>query len=392
MPHLKKLAFIPALIGAIVLTNGCGGDSHHYESLNAQISGRAMKGILANADCIVTTMTGVELFNSTSGDEPCTNDNGRYNITLTAEDTSQLIHPIQVEIQARSTETTYKCDIPDGCEGKTFGQSVPITDTTFSLKSIVPSIRHNSTQTVSRINVTPFTNMAASRARALSSTPSADQVDLALRETAGVLNNILGIESDEDTFDGNFFQLDVADITDPVNDDLDDSDSKLGTLLSLASASVIGLVDSNSSTNNSVSKVVSNLAAAFEDGKINVNSTAANIDAAEQTATGIDLTSIVTQIEETVTEITNAYTATGGSNASQLISKLNSNLSGGESSDSTVLTSVTNAVTATRVAKENVVDADNDPTEPEVVPPDGESDDDDDDATGGSGSSGGGSL
>lgn len=386
MSHFKKLAFIPALIGATVLTNGCGGDSHSYESLDAQLSGRAMKGVLANADCIVSLASGTELYSSVDQDTACTNDNGRYSITLSYDDTSQLDEPISVRLQARSTGTTYKCDLPDGCEGQSFGSAVPLSDTSFSLRAYVPTV---STTTANVANLSAWTTMAATRAESLTTIATRSSIDQSYREVAGVLNNILGIESDTDRFDGNFFNIDLADITDPVNDDQDSSNTKLGTLLSLSSASLVGLIDTSTSTNNSLSKVVNNLSTSFEDGVINVNSTAANISPTDQSL-GIDLTKIVTEIEETVSEITTAYTnnaASLGVDASTLTSRLNTNLGGNDTTNA--ITQLETTTTNLATQKQAVADADSDPTAPTTVPPDDDSDDDDDDDTG-SGSSGSG--
>ena len=387
MSHIKKLAFIPALIGATVLTNGCGGDSHSYESLDAQLSGRAMKGVLANADCIVSLVSGDELFSSVDQDTACTNDNGRYSITLNYDNTSQLQEPISVQLQPRSTGTTYKCDFPDGCDGQLFGSDVSISDTNFSLRAYVPTI---STSSSNVANLSAWTTMAATRADSLATIATRNAIDQAYRETAGVLNNILGIENDTDRFDGNFYNIDLADITNPVNDDQNSSNTKLGTLLSLASASLVGLVDTSTSTNNSVAKVINNLSTSFEDGVINVNSTAANISPTDQSL-GIDLTKIVTEIEETVSEITTAYTnnaASLGVDASTLTSRLNTNLGGNDTTNA--ITQLETTTTNLATQKQAVADADSDPTAPTTVPPDDDSDDDDDDDDTGSGSSGSG--
>ena len=189
MKNISKFMVLPAILGTAVLIDGCGGSSSSkHKSSTVEISGRAMKGVLANADCIVSNTGGITLYSSVGEDNACTGSNGRYSITLSSTTESDLDLPVSVEIRARSTETTYKCDLPAGCEGQSFGAAVPITDATFSLKAFVPSLNRGTSSAVETVSVTPWTNIAARRVETVAGTGTitADQIEKAYGEVAGV--------------------------------------------------------------------------------------------------------------------------------------------------------------------------------------------------------------
>ncbi len=373
MSHIKKLAFIPALIGATVLTNGCGGDSHSY-SVIPVISGTVVKGVLRNADCIATDTAGNELYSSVGETSACTNSRGRYSFQLLSNPTT----PVVVTIQAR-TGTQMLCDYPSGCgNGVDFNNPLDLASD-FSLRAVVPSI--STTARTQQVNVSPWTEIATARAVSTATTLSSlttTQVQSAYTEVASVLNNVLSLEGNaNDAFDGNFFSIDLVDLANPDQDtDIDSGEERKATLLSLASASLFNLVDTAGTTNTNITSVVQNLATSFQsDGKFNVNDTAANIDLTDT----VNLASIVSGISNVAQNIQSRLSTTATTSLQSLLNV---------DDLSTELANIENEAINLAAEKEAVVDADNDPTEPQPIDTDGDDDDDDDDGSGSSGSGG----
>lgn len=368
-----KIAITGLGVAVLATSLGCNRDDPDIVGVlpneifptTATVSGRVVKGLVTDADCEFTSLvTNEVLYSSVNSSTACTDDNGRYNVTVESSDPSILNQPISVQIKVRTSGTSYVCDFPNGCDNVSFGQNVPLTDTSFSLRAYVPSVSTNDGDT-NTVTVSPWTSVAASRADTLRNSGSSisNSITQSYQETASVLNNVLALDQNPTgpQFNGSFYQLDVADITNP-NDDVNSSDANLGSMLSLASASLIGLVDSDpNATNGSITKVVNNLASAFQDGVFDVNGTASNI---EDNSLGINLASIMNNINSVVTNISGDFQTA-----------LNTNLGGG-----TALTDLGVQVQTVATQKEAVTDADNDPTAPLPI---------DQDPSGGSGGSGG---
>ncbi len=349
--RVKSIGFV-ATIGLAGLIEGCAkGDSHVLgidspSFSGATITGQAVKGLLSGADCVaLSSDLTTELYSSVGNASACTDANGAYSFQLPSNPTG----PVVVEMRARSG-TAMLCDFPDGCgSGVAFGQSLTL-DSSFRLRAVVPQIL--STATSQEVNISPWTEVAASRAIALAGTNtpiSTTNVDTANLEVAGVLNNMLGLEGATNSFDANFFTLNLVDVTSPVNDStVSAAENQLGTLMSMASASLFDLIDT--SANTSIESIVTNLANAFDDdGEFNVNDTATNINSSDN---GIDLADILTGIAEVALDLSNSTNTTIQTNLDSLLGT------------DLVLTTLQTQLTALSETKNSVTDQNNDPTAP----------------------------
>jgi len=346
--------FISAItLCAIVLLNqGCSrGDVHVRKfqqggssNLGTSLQGRAMKGALANADCIVNDTTGT-LYTSVGNSEACTDENGDFNLTLP----NTPVWPVVVTIQARAG-TTMKCDFPSGCGTTPFGQMMEVP-TDFSLRAAAPA---SSTGNALSINVTPWTEAAVARALRttngqLTNAITDADIENALGEMAGILNNLLGLEGDENAFGTDFFTTPLSDLSDP-----DSSDSKQGLLLTMLSASLIGSLSSATNLTTLITQVSDSFS---EDGKFNVNDTAANIQAAD----AVDLTSLLENLSNLADDLSSQLD-------SAQLETLNTVLNEGTDS-STALADFKQRTDELQAEKLAVADANDDPTQPVAVIP-----------------------
>jgi hypothetical protein len=336
-----------AVLSSVLGLQGCSdGDSHVSQIASpaavaaASLSGTAIKGVVANADCKVLNASQVEIFSTVGRAEPCTDANGAYDIELPTIPTG----PVILELLAR-TGTSMKCDFPAGCgNGVAFGSDVSL-GSDFSLRAVVPSVAE-----INEVNVTPWSELAVARVlqQATAGTPIvAANVQTAALEVAAVLNNLLGLEGSADAFGSDLLTISPVNLNAPTTGTAS-SETKKGSLLSLASASLFNLVG-GSFTN--IESVITGLGNAFEeDGQINVNDTATGIEADQ----GFDLASILDSIASTATGLTTVD--------STIASTLNTLLG-----STTNLTDVASEATSFSELKKAVADANADTTKPLTI-------------------------
>ncbi len=322
---------------------GCGGGDSHVKniaspvdnSVAASLVGTAVKGVIANADCVVTAADQTTvLYTSVGKTTACTDANGAYTIELDTVPTG----PVILELLAR-TGTTMKCDYPTGCGTAIFGEDVAL-GSDFSLRAIVPSV---SGTTLNQVNVTPWSELAAARAifETDGGTLVAADVQSAQLDVAAILNNLLGLEGSADAFGSDLLSIDPINLNAPTGTAT--SETKRGSLLSLASASLFSLVGGSFTD---IEAVIKGLVAAFEeDGEFNVNDSATTgLD-----GTNIDLADMLTSIASTASNL-----------PSEIATTINTLLGSG-----TTLTSIANEATSFAELKEAVVDAAQDSTKPQ---------------------------
>ena len=328
---------------------GCSDGDSHVSKISspaavsaANLSGTAVKGVVANADCIVyaADQTTV-LYTTVNNAAACTDANGAYDIDLPTAPTG----PVILKLVAR-TGTTMKCDFPAGCgNGVAFGGDIAL-GTGFSLRAVVPSVAE-----INEVNVTPWSEIAAARVIAQTVTGAsiaAAGVQSAQLEVAAILNNLLGLEGSADAFGADLLTINPINLNAPTSGTAT-SESKKGSLLSLASASLFNLVGGSFT---SIESVVNGLADAFEtDGEINVNDTATGIVAGDQ---GFDLASILDSIATTATSLSTADAT--------IAATINTLLGTG-----TTLTNVAAEATNFSELKKAVIDADRDTTKPLAI-------------------------
>jgi len=351
---LKSIAAL-AVVTASVLNAGCDSSSHVKELAAAgaaaitpvtlEVSGTVTKGVIGGGIVSAFALDSRGVFAAQPFITTITDALGKYTIKIPE---TYIGKPISFQLTSVAG-TVMTCDLAIGCgSGVAFGTSVPVADS-FQMSSMVTAPTPPAGSSVARAvsNITAWSTVVAERAKALAGGDpvTSDHLARARGEVAGVLNNLFGLEGQPNAFGIDFETLAPSDLTNPAS-----TDSRLGTLLSIASASLIGLT--NSST--SVAQVISKLAAAFAvDGQFNVNNTATGIVASD----GISLTDILSSVRNNVsglsgvlssTQLATLQTALGSTNALQ-----------------TLVTQVTEL----RDTKLAVTDASRDPTAPSPVVP-----------------------
>lgn len=241
-----------------------------------KVFGTVMKGAISSADCQAISATGKVLYSSERNTEPCTNKRGRFAFNIT----DIPAEPVILNIKAR-TDSRMICDHPAGCGETRFGNTVMLT-TGLVIRAAVDRIDPQAT--TMELNVTPWSDMALARALVLANndvTPlTKDHIRTAHESVASVLNAVLGLQGSSQAFHRNFTTIDPVNIaaTKPETD-IDTTDAFNGTLLSIASASLLELMSHSSF--NSVEQVIRLVSTDFEDGELNVNGDAAGIDPLE---------------------------------------------------------------------------------------------------------------
>jgi len=273
----------------MISLHGCSDDNEGADNLSistkapaarrssgeTSLSGVVMKGVIQNADCVVTSASEGELYNSTNEPQPCTNDRGRFAFSFDGRPSG----PVMLTIKARAGSRML-CDHPRGCDQTRFGDQAKIT-MGFAMRAMLPQLEGAGD---TEVNVTPWSDMATARALVLGGESFAgvtpDMVQRAHVGVADILNTILSLHGTNDAFDYNFVSVDPVNIGAPEKDiDVDVVDERKGALLSIASAAVLKLMDD--SNFNSVEQVVRLVSTDFEDGVLNVNRDAEGTDQLE---------------------------------------------------------------------------------------------------------------
>lgn len=185
-------------------SNNNGSSSSSIPSVPASvaITGKAVKGLISGGVVSVYPVVNGALDESTSLGTATTDDAGAYSISIENYDGS----PVAVRVTAADDGSTQmKCDLAAGCGDVPFGGSVGITDTSFNLDAIVPSV---STESVS-VNLSVLTDTASELAlSALSAGSNAADASVVIANSNSAVANRMGII-------GNLTELPVIDITNP---------------------------------------------------------------------------------------------------------------------------------------------------------------------------------
>ena len=168
------------------------------------IAGDAIKGLISGGAVTVYPVVNGALDLTTILGTDTTDASGAYSISVDDYDGS----PVAVRVTAADDGSTMmKCDLAGGCgEDKPFGSSISITDTSFNLDAIVPSV---SSDAVS-VNLSVLTDTASELAlSALTAGNTAEQASSIIANSNSSVANRFGII-------GNLTELPVIDITDPA--------------------------------------------------------------------------------------------------------------------------------------------------------------------------------
>ena len=303
-----------SVMGVALGLSGCGGGGDSSTAptnvTGVTIGGTAAKGIVK--DGVVTA----EQLNA-SGDviatvgSATTAADGSYSLTLNNNYTGG---PIQISITANGNTQT-KCDVPAGCGTRTDGLSdstLPGIDfgewykpAALTMTALVPDAKSNEKLSVS---VTPFTHMAAARAKA-GATLDVTTIAKANSEVSNLLGGI------------DILNTPPVDITDSVavNDALSETHVTYAALASALSNQ--GFVDANGQPD--LNAAMDLLASSFVTGIIEAD------DVDGDDAAQISLQEIVTAAEETFTEA-------GITDVTGVMANLQSDITTAEAGDGTI--------------------------------------------------------
>lgn len=272
------------LFGLLSIVASGGGDGGTEETtFGATSSGVAAKGIIQYGAVSAEELNSSGGVVATVGTAE-TGVDGRYSLTIGSNYNGG---PLLLTISGKSDSSTkMKCDVSAGCgSGINFGDQLTL-DTSFSMTAIVPPVADGASISA---QITPFTHMAARRAKAVvtaGGSMDADAVNNAISE----VNQMVGV---------NILDVEPVDITDAT---------QLGTASSEAlayAAFVAGAGELAFSNVSGLQAGLEDLASSFEDGvlddtdAVNPAELLAAVDT-EATAGGIASDPVLTQVLATM--------------------------------------------------------------------------------------------
>lgn len=206
MINLRRILMLSAALSAITMQGcGCDGDEEQHPSLQSEqtftVSGSASKGILRNFEVSAHPFV-IGGFNPIPIASSYTNNLGAYTLTIPEAFRGQ---PLLYRVHPRDSGSIMTCDLADGCgEGVAFGDDLPVTDTSFTLDSVVPSADHDQVA-----NISMFTDLASGLTlRALGETNNGN-VDAIRSEIARANSKV----ADRFGLSGDLYSLPVIDLT-----------------------------------------------------------------------------------------------------------------------------------------------------------------------------------
>ena len=305
-----------SVAGLALGLSGCGGGGGDSSTAPTNVTGVTIGGTAAKGIVKAGVVTAKQL--NVSGDaiatvgSATTAADGSYSLTLNNNYTGG---PIQISITADANTET-KCDVPAGCGTRTDGLTDTINPTVIdfgewykpaalNMTALVPDAKSNEKLSVS---VTPFTHMAAARAKA-GATLDVTTVAKANSEVSNLLGGI------------DILNTPPVDITDSVavNDALSETHVTYAALASALSNQ--GLVDADGQPD--LNTAIDLLASAFTSGVIEAD------DSDGDDAAQISLQEIVTAAEETFTEA-------GITDVTGVMANLQSDITTAEAGDGTI--------------------------------------------------------
>lgn len=315
----NKLVLASAISLALGLT-GCGGGGGGDSAApidetidNVSVGGTAAKGIVKRGVVTAQELDAAGNALRVLG-SAITGDDGKYNLVL---NNTYKGGPIEISI-TRAADTELKCDVAAGCGTRTDGladsSNPAVIDfgewykpAALTMTALLPVAQANETLSV---NVTPFTHMAAVRAKAATTLDAA-----AVANANSEVSNLLG-------------GIDILN-TPPI--DVTDSAALSGassatqvTYAALASAlSNQGIVDSNGQPD--LNAAITLLANSFVNGIIEADDADGDGDDAAQIS-----------LQEIVTAAGTTFTAAGITDATGKLDSLQANIDFAESGDGTI--------------------------------------------------------
>lgn len=276
MKYQRKL--LPLLIGLSLA--GCGGGGGDSSPQTTSLSGKAVKGVIANGDVSIYTIASDGTVSSDPIATDTTDSSGQYTVTLPDSYNGE---PLKVVITA-GANTTMKCDVAAGCGDTPFGSTLQL-DSGFSLRAVSPGVSGSTAS----IQVSALTEMASALAESTSgSIPLAN-----INNANSQLQNLFSIPGDINT-------IDLVDVTDATSLA---SASSSSVRVALVSSGILGAVLSADATQD-VETALANFVATFEsnggqliqndNGSVDDTTVVSLIDIIEES------NSLITQVETTL--------------------------------------------------------------------------------------------
>lgn len=206
MINLRRILMLSAAIVAINMQGcGCDDDKQYYPPQQSEqtftVSGAASKGILKNFEVSAHPFI-VGGFNPVPIASSHTDSFGAYTLKIPEVYRGQ---PLLYRVQPRASGSIMTCDLVDGCgEGVAFGDDLPVTDTSFTLDSVVPSTDDNQLA-----NINLFTDLAsglAIRSLVEINNGNSDVIRNAIARSNSQIANRFGLS-------GDLYSLPVLDLT-----------------------------------------------------------------------------------------------------------------------------------------------------------------------------------
>ena len=231
MIHLRRIFMVSAALVAIHMQGcGCDDDKKYYPPPQDQsytVTGTAGKGILRGFNVEAYHFTDSGILDPTPISTTITSAIGRYSLSIPD---IYINLPLVLRVTPRPTDSFMTCDLSTGCGvGVNFGQPYEITDSSFTLETVVPSASDNS-----EANITLLTTLAAQLAQqAIESGASREDIQDAINAANSSVANRFGLAGDLTT-------MPVIDLTDPaaVTAAMDAGNSNLVQYAALNSAIV----------------------------------------------------------------------------------------------------------------------------------------------------------
>jgi hypothetical protein len=276
----NKFAFSRTiLLASIISLTACGGGGSSDEDMatsdSAIISGKAAKGIIIGGSIVVAELNSDGTVKTANVGSAVTDADGKYSITLTD---NYMGGPLEITVTS-DANTSMVCDATSGCGTTTdsafdtngnnlsdFGEQY--NPTSLSMSALIPEAGDGDEINV---QITPFTHMAAQRAKSMDAGLDTDTINQA--NTA--VSNLLGL---------NILTTEPVDIT--VASNLT-SGNQAAVSYAALSASIIELAPTDITDPNNqpdIGAAIAALSADFEDG---------SIAAADDSETDISLGDIV---------------------------------------------------------------------------------------------------
>lgn len=295
--HFRLLIFS---ISLLLVACGGGGSSNSQQDAGttATLSGKAAKGIIINGHVIADELDATGAVKNSSVGSATTDANGSYSLLTNS---SYSGGPIQLTVSV-GANTTMVCDAVSGC-GTASNATLDTNNNgsvdfgeqykpgSLSMTAMIPPAADGEAISV---QITPFTHMAAQRARVLAAAPGGALDAGTVSEANSAVSNMLG--------GVNILRTEPVDITDISS--LSEA-SPVAIAYAAMSASIAELADKNATSGEpDLNGYLSSLATDFQDGSFSAATLSEMVGEAENSlaqTSSTDTSGVLTTVQTTAT-------------------------------------------------------------------------------------------